>query len=89
MSRHKTCECIYWARTDILQSGLFPEHHPHCPNAWTRVFKVSTAGQNPFYAKDIKNVSSWLTDAEPGDIIQIEILKMHHNEYVNLTEYEG
>jgi hypothetical protein len=55
-----------------------------------RIYKVSPGKSlNPCCEDDIKNVMSWLQEAEAGEVITIEILEMTPEEYDALPEYMG
>ena len=56
-----------------------------------RVYKMGPKGLNKEIVKDpIAVVEHWLnSDAETGDIIEVEILEMNPEEYTSLPEYLG
>ena len=46
-------------------------------------------GLNPCIEKEIKNIAIWFEEAEPGESILIEVMKMSEKEYQKLPEYMG
>jgi len=88
MERYK---CTDWARTDLRQGQYFSKHHPDCPNSkFIKVFRVTPGkGLNSCCEKNFELIKAWLDEAEPGDVITIEVLRMMEDVYANLPEYAG
>ena len=55
-----------------------------------KVFKVwPGVDLNPCCEKDPAAALIWLEEAEPGEVIKIEVMEMTEKEYEALPEYEG
>ena len=55
-----------------------------------KVFKVYPGVDlNPCCEKYPADVLVWLEEAEPGEVVKIEVMEMTEEEYEALPEYEG
>ena len=55
-----------------------------------KVYKVTPGiGLNPCCEKDLKTIQIWVEEAEPGEILTVEILEMSEVEYNKFPEYMG